>query len=168
VNAGQVAYQMLSDSGCQFPVVLSEEKLTQAIDRRITQFTEAFTGQGNRQVNRIVARYASEKDAYEAVDAYLRDGGRVDGLFCVHDNLAAGAYLALRQYSLDIPRQVKVVGMGDSDWAAYLQPPLSCAGAEEAEVYDKAAEMILTAFSSPSRNPEIVRTFARIISRGSA
>lgn len=167
VNAGKVAFQMLSSAGCRRPVVLSEKRFTQAVSRRITDFTEAFSQEWGIPVQRILAGYPSEQQACEAVDAFLRDGGTVDGLFCVHDNLAAGAYLALRRYSLSIPEQVKVIGMGDSDWAGYLQPPLSCAGAEEGEVYDKAAEMILNALASPSRAPEIVRTFARIISRGS-
>lgn len=167
VNAGEIAFQMLSKAGCRHPVVLSEKHLTQAVNRRISQFSEAFAPPALASVQHIIAELASERHAFDAVDAFLRAGGRVDGLFCVHDNLAAGAYLALRQHSLSIPDQVKVVGMGDSDWAAYLHPPLSCAGAEEADVYSKAAELILNAVSSPSVETEIVRTYARVIPRGS-
>ncbi|MDA1068965.1 MAG: hypothetical protein O3C43_20965 [Verrucomicrobia bacterium] len=51
--------------------------------------------------------------------------------------------------------------------APHLAPPLSCAGAEESQVYEKAAALILGLIEDPAAEPRTVRTNARFIKRGS-
>jgi LacI family transcriptional regulator len=142
--------------------------LTQATERRVTQFCDEYRARSGAEARRLVTRSPSEAAATDALDAFLKEGGEVDGVFAVHDSLAAGAYLALRRYALAIPQQVRVVGMGDSDWPEFLDPPLSCAGAEESEVYGRAAKMILEACEPGGREPETIHTYARVLARGSA
>lgn len=168
VNAGSTAARMLGESGCKAPAVLCESQLTQATERRATQFCQEFEKKLGQSPVRIVCAGSSEAAARDAVDKYLLSGGKVDGIFAVHDNLAAGAYLTLKRFGIKIPDQVKVVGMGDSDWPEFLDPPLSCAGAEESAVYDQAARMLLNACSSGNVKPEIAFTYSRVTKRGSA
>ena len=168
VNAGKTAASMLAESGCKNPVVIYEQQLTQATERRVTQFCQQFEESLNLSPVRIIADRSSEAAARDALDRYLLGGGGLDGVFAVHDNLAAGCYLTLRRYGLKIPERVKVVGMGDSEWPEFLDPPLSCAGAEESAVYDQAARMILTACTHRDATPESAYTYARITRRGSA
>jgi LacI family transcriptional regulator len=168
VNAGKTAARMLSEAGCRKPAVLFENQLTQATERRVTQFCDEFQEKSGVSPVRIETEKSSETAARDALDKFLLSGGSLDGLFAVRDNLAAGAYLTLRRYGLSIPEEVKVVGMGDSEWPEYLNPPLSCAGAEESAVYDQAARMILEACSNGDAKPESAYTYARITRRGSA
>jgi LacI family transcriptional regulator len=167
VNAGRVAAEMLHEAGVGRPAVLYEEALTQATERRVTQFCTEFGTRYGAQPARIVASVSSEMAASEALEGFLAAGKVTDGIFAVHDNLAAGAYLTLRRRGLKIPAQVRVVGMGDSDWPPFLDPPLSCAGAEESSVYDEAAQMILEACLAAQPKPTIACTQARAMPRGS-
>lgn len=49
----------------------------------------------------------------------------LDGLFCVSDHLAVGAYFSIKENGLSIPKDVAVVGIGDLDLCKYIDPPLT-------------------------------------------
>lgn len=167
LNAGKVAANSLVETGVKAPAILFSRQLTQAIQNRIAQFTEEInTNTGNNPLLIKSLRH-DEKAAHTAVMNALQKEVSFDGLFAVHDSLAAGAYLALKERGIKIPEDVKVVGIGDSEIGPHLAPPLSCAGAEESRVYEKAAALILELIEDPAAKPKTVRTNARFVRRGS-
>ncbi|RKX33998.1 MAG: hypothetical protein DRP71_08540 [Verrucomicrobia bacterium] len=167
LNAGRVAATALLAAGSRKPAVLFERELTQATEKRVAQYTHDIAIKLDREPARVVCRSQNEAAAYRAVLRTLKDGADFDSLFAVHDNLAAGAYLAIKEMGLKIPGDVRVIGIGDSELAPYLDPPLTCAGAEESQVYDKAAALMLARLDNGGEAPRVVRTRARIIERGS-
>lgn len=63
---------------------------------------------------------------YKAVARTLSDGEfSFDGLFTANDNLAYGAFMAIREAGLRIPQDVAVVGFDDQDPSAFVDPPLT-------------------------------------------
>jgi len=167
LNTGLIADHMLQESGAKRPVMLFEPALTQATERRVWQFCEVFEGEFAIKPRRLEAPTSSEAAARDAGDSFLAQKGRIDALFAVHDNLAAGAFSSLRARHLDILGQVKVVGMGDSEWPEYLTPSLSGAGAEESRVYDQAAAMILEVCETGRSTAETIYTHAKAVHRES-
>ena len=167
LNAGRVAAKALLGAGSRKPAILMERDLTQATEKRVTQFADDIAINQKRDPTRIICRRQNEAAAYRAVLKSLKEGTEFDSLFAVHDNLAAGAYLAIKEMGLKIPGDIKVIGIGDSEMAPYLDPPLTCAGAEESQVYDRAAALMLERLDGGGEAPRIVRTRARIIERGS-
>jgi LacI family transcriptional regulator len=166
-GAGNLAAETLIQAGCHSTAVIYPKVLTQATRSRVDQYCETMiekTGFGPVQ---IACQETSEFAATDALSQYIIAGRSIDGLFAIHDNLAAGAYVALRNAGLKIPESVKVLGVGDSEWAPFLEPPLSCAGAEECKVYETAADMMLRQFEEKPASPEIVRINARLHERGS-
>jgi len=165
--AGNVAFRALDEAGVRDPVIIRPKLLTQSTLRRVQNFTKQMEEKHEKKPVSVITRTYSEKAALKSMDTFLSRGGKLDGLFAVQDFLAVGAYVALKKHNLNIPEEVKVIGIGDSDWAPYLDPPLSCAGAEENRVYEKAADMILKQLTGEYDKPFIARTKARYIKRGS-
>lgn len=166
-EAGKLAAENLIKAGCQSTAVIYPNALTQATKVRVDQFAETLIGQTGFGPVHIACQQASVFAATDALSKFIKAKRSIDGLFAVRDDLAAGAYVALRNAGLKIPDSVKVLGVGDSDWAPFLDPPLSCAGSEERKVYETAADLMLRQFDDRSGAPEIVRIKARLYERGS-
>jgi LacI family transcriptional regulator len=167
LNAGKLAAEALIAAGVKRPALLFDTQLTQATENRVAQFNEEMEVKLQIKPLHISAKQQDEQSAYKAVQAQLNKGSKFDGLFAVHDSLATGAYLALKEKGIPIPKRVKVVGIGDSEIAPFLDPPLSCAGAEESRVYEKAAALMLELIDNPTLEPKVLQTRARYLSRGS-
>jgi LacI family transcriptional regulator len=167
LNAGKVAAKALLEAKVKNPALLFSSQLTQATENRVNQFIAEIENRLNIKPLLITDKLQDEKSAYKAVSAELEKGSTFDGLFAVHDSMATGAYLAFKEKGISIPKGVKIIGIGDSEIAPYLDPPLSCAGAEESRVYEKAAALMLELIDNPSLEPKVIQTKARYVSRGS-
>ncbi len=65
------------------------------------------------------------EDGYAALRAFLQDQKPPDAVFCQNDQVAAGAYRALREYGLRIPPDVAVIGCDGLDQNKFLNPVLA-------------------------------------------
>lgn len=75
---------------------------------------------------------------------HVRRHGCPDGLFCFNDDMAIGAYRALRDLGRRIPEDVALVGCDGIDDTAYLDPPLTT-------IIQPIEEMCATAWSFLAR-----------------
>jgi LacI family transcriptional regulator len=62
---------------------------------------------------------------FEATSRWLAEGGSGDGLVCMNDRLAMGAYQALAEAGLRVPDDVSVVSFDGSALAGWLRPVLT-------------------------------------------
>ncbi|MDQ8199393.1 LacI family DNA-binding transcriptional regulator [Pelagicoccus enzymogenes] len=166
-NAGRVAFRALKNAGAKKLGVIHPSELTQATAKRVEMFCSLAEKELGESVARIVCSDQSESAATRAFATFLKKGQLIEGLFAVHDTLAAGAYLAMRGVGLRIPTDVRVMGIGDGEWAPYLEPPLSCSGAEDRRVYQRAVKMMLEDLRSEEPKPRFESTNAKFIDRGS-
>lgn len=65
------------------------------------------------------------RSGVEAVLRLLRTGTRFDALLCHNDALAAGALGTLLRHGAQVPRDVAVIGRGDTEVAVYASPALT-------------------------------------------
>ncbi|WP_025156301.1 LacI family DNA-binding transcriptional regulator [Leifsonia aquatica] len=61
----------------------------------------------------------------EAMRRLLARGVPIDGLFAANDQMAAGAYSAIREAGLTIPGDIAVVGFDDDNFGITAAPPLT-------------------------------------------
>ncbi len=73
---------------------------------------------------------------------FLGSGQRCDSLYAVSDALAMGAYRAIKEAGLRIPKDVAVIGVGDYDLAPFFDPPLSCVGVSHPRLATEASELL--------------------------
>jgi len=64
-------------------------------------------------------------------------------IVCGNDQLAFGVLVEARALGVKVPDQLSVAGFGDSDYAEFLDPPLTTMRAPAEEIGDKAAAYLL-------------------------
>jgi DNA-binding LacI/PurR family transcriptional regulator len=72
-----------------------------------------------------VRAHMTADTAYEAMLAYIREGGKFDAVFAATDVIAMSAIRAIIASGLSVPRDVAVVGFDDIALSAYTNPPLT-------------------------------------------
>jgi LacI family gluconate utilization system Gnt-I transcriptional repressor len=78
--------------------------------------------------------------------AALLDGGAargIDAVFCSSDLLALGVLTEARARGIEVPRQLGVVGFGDQEFAADLEPGLTTVKIDGSAIGRQAAEFIV-------------------------
>ena len=74
---------------------------------------------------RIVPAHLTADAAYEAMRAFVREGGQMDAVFAATDVIAISAVRALVASGLTVPGDVSVVGFDDISLAAHFHPALT-------------------------------------------
>ncbi len=92
---------------------------------------------------------------------------RPDAIFCANDLLALGALSALRSAGLDVPRDVALVGMDNTNLSAVTSPPLTTIDLGSAERARIAAELLLARIEHPGRKARNVGVEPRLVVRDS-
>lgn len=90
----------------------------------------------------------------EATRRLLRQSPGPDALLCANDLIALGALDALRAAGRDVPGDVAVVGMDDTELAAVSWPTLTSVSLGSAERGKRAAELMLDRLRTPDTAAE--------------
>ena len=109
-----------------------------------------------RASREVVADKLSETGGYEAMLAFLKLGAPIDGLYATSDGLALGAYRAIKERGLKIPRDISVIGVGDYEISPFFDPPLSCVGVSHQELAEKASRLLLRQLEGGGQEPQTV------------
>ena len=136
--------------------VLHGSPLTQSTERRVNGFMRRAAELIGKPAHEIVAGKLSETAAYEAMTAYLASGQRCDALYCVSDALAVGAYRAIKEAGLTIPKDITVIGVGDYQTASFMDPPLSCIGVAHTKMAELASQLLIKMLLGDPAAREIV------------
>ncbi len=93
---------------------------------------------------------------------------RPDAILCANDLLAVGVLAALRDAGLDVPGQVALVGMDNSDLSALTWPALTTVDLGSFERARIAAELLLARIDAPGRDAQVVGVEPRLVVRASS
>ena len=121
---------------------------------------------------------ARNDELIEVADDFMIEPGREaverllarttpDAIFCANDLLALGALSALRATGLDVPSDVAIVGMDNTNLSAVTWPPLTTVDIGSAERARIAAELLLARIEHPGRRARIVGVEPRLVVRSS-
>ena len=146
-DSGRAAADILLKAGCRRCAVLTPATGTSTTAGRLGGFHAAVETATERAPVDVVAGGRSEEDGYQAMRAHLKKHPETDGLYAINDTLAIGAYHAIHESGRKIPKDIKVVGVGDHTASPYLTPPLTCVGASEEKLHAEAADLLLALFT---------------------
>jgi DNA-binding LacI/PurR family transcriptional regulator len=105
---------------------------------------------------------------YEAASRLLGVTSRPDGVFCANDILAIGFMdAARREFGLDIPGDLSVVGFDDIAMACWPSHALTTVRQPVAKMIDVTMELIGMLFGSAQLEPRIERFPGELIERAS-
>jgi LacI family transcriptional regulator len=93
---------------------------------------------------------------------------RPDAILCANDLLAVGALGVLRDAGLDVPGQVALVGMDNSDLSGLTWPALTTVDLGSFARARIAAELLLARIDNPGREPQVVGVEPRLVVRESS
>ncbi len=95
-----------------------------------------------------------EHSGYVNMDRLLQAGERPRAVFAVNDQVAFGAYKAIKKYGLKIPDDIAVAGFGNLALAEYMDPPLTTVAQEPERMGKACAQLLLSAIQEPRKNIE--------------
>ena len=96
------------------------------------------------------------------------DGYRPTAVLAMSDAMAIGAMRAVREASLNVPRDVSVVGFDDIDLATHTDPPLTTVHQPIRRKGEEAVRLLLTVVERrDASTPEHLRLATSLIVRGS-
>jgi LacI family transcriptional regulator len=111
---------------------------------------------------------ACRAGARQALTDYVGAHGRPDGLLCQNDDMAVGAFRALRDLGLRVPEDVRLIGCDGIDETEYFDPPLSTIQQPIDQMCSLAWEFLERRLAEPSLAPQQVSLTTHLLVRGSS
>lgn len=152
-KTGQQAAEILVSADSEKLALLHARLLTQTTSSRLKGFFDKAGSFSVKEPSRIVSEGFDEQDGYAAMKRFLAGGHRIDALYSVMDSLAVGAYRAIKESGLCIPKDVAVIGTGDYPIASYLDPPLSTFTRSHYSMQEEAVRLLLGHLTGEIRRP---------------
>ena len=164
-EVGRAAADFLFSKGYRRLAVVSGD------DERATRRREAFIARaralGCQSIGlAVVPAVTTLGSGRRALVALLDSSARIDAVFCSSDLLALGVMTEAQSRGIDIPKQLAVMGFGDLDFAADLNPALTTLRVDGRTIGREAARFVTDrAAGRPIASPVIDVGFS-IVERG--
>ena len=156
-------------AGVRHPVVLDAAG-PDLPSRRATRMRAAFADRGLHVAVEPVAEPTAERAA-AATERLLRQDPRPDSVLAFNDVMALGVLAACRRAGLDVPGEVRVVGVDGLPLGALVAPALTTLEVDVDEVARQALDLAvgMVAGRTPRSGPDAERTVRhRLLLRESA
>jgi len=167
VNVGTAVADYLRGKGHrQLAVIAGDDERA---DRRLQSFEQAAkTARLPAVLSVRVPAPTTLKSGRDALARLLDDGQPVDAVFCSSDLLALGVLTEARARGIEVPAQLAVVGFGDLEFAADLEPSLTTVRIDGDAIGRQAARFIIDRAEGRSPPSTVVDVGFQIIERASA
>jgi GntR family transcriptional regulator of arabinose operon len=118
-RAGHIVTEHLIKQGCKRVIFLAWANSAPSIDQRIVGYREATQRAG------LPANVEISDPERQNSIANLVDDHNPDGFVCANDRTAGQLMIRLDELGIEIPSQVKIVGIDDTKYASFLHVPLT-------------------------------------------
>jgi LacI family gluconate utilization system Gnt-I transcriptional repressor len=137
--------------------------------RRHQAFQDAARAAGLREVRLIyVPAPTTMKSGRRALAELFAAAPDIDAVFCSSDLLALGVMTEAQALGIAVPAQLAVVGFGDLEFAADLNPALSTVRIDSKAIGRQAARFIVDRAEGRQVDPRVVDIGFSIVDRDSA
>lgn len=104
---------------------------------------------------------------FDAMQKLLAQQTPPDAVFIGNDAMAVGAYQALYQAGLHIPRDMAIVGYDDIELARYMTPPLTTIHQPKDELGELAIDVLINRMAEPELTQQRLQLTPELMVRGS-
>ncbi|MBI3368504.1 MAG: substrate-binding domain-containing protein, partial [Burkholderiales bacterium] len=169
IDVGRAVVEFLHARGRRrLAVVAGDDERSQ---RRMQAAQAAAQALGMAPVRAVSVPAPTTLKSGRAALAGLLDGGpadAIDAMFCSSDLLALGVMIEAAARAVAVPRTLAVVGFGDMDFAADLQPALTTVRIDGGAIGRQAARFIVDRAESRPVSQRVVDIGFSIVERGSS
>ena len=139
-------------------------------DARLESFEEALKTAGLR--TDLVLRYGEPPVSYAhgaaGLAVLLEREPKLEAVFAISDIAAVGLMMECRRRRIEIPRDLAVMGFGDFDIAAEMEPPLTTVGVNFDELGRQTGTLVVELISAgTSAEARVTNVGVSLIRRGS-
>jgi LacI family gluconate utilization system Gnt-I transcriptional repressor len=167
VDVGRAVVDFLYAKGRRrLAVIAGDDERSQ---RRQQAFQAAAHAAGLPEVPVVIVPAPTTlKSGRNALLELLQTSPDVDAVFCSSDLLALGVMIEAQARGIAVPRQLAVVGFGDLEFAADLQPALTSVRIDGTAIGRLAAQFIVERAEGGAVEPRAVDIGFSIVDRDSA
>jgi LacI family gluconate utilization system Gnt-I transcriptional repressor len=142
-------------------------------DERARRRAQAFqAAAGDAGMDAVPAVYVPApttlKSGRSALTQLLQAASDLDAVFCSSDLLALGVMIEAQARGINVPGRLAVVGFGDIEFAADLQPALTTVRIDAMAIGRRAAQFIVDRAEGRQVDPRVVDIGFSIVERDSA
>jgi LacI family gluconate utilization system Gnt-I transcriptional repressor len=165
-QVGAAAARHLHERGGRRAVVITPD------DRRALTRSQAFVDTMSALAQRDVPVYPVPSPTHlgngrEALARVLREHPDTDSIFCGADSLALGVLMEAHARQIRVPEQLKVLGYGDLNFAAYTTPALTTIRTNGRQIGELAASMLIQRIEKAEIATRVVDVGFELIERAS-
>ena len=108
------------------------------------------------------------RSGFTATLALLDREERPDAILTSNSLLTAGAFEAIRERKLQAPKDIALVGFDETEWSAFVDPPITVMAQPTEEIGRTAVELLFQRIAEPTRPSKTVIVKGTLIARGSS
>jgi len=108
------------------------------------------------------------KHGYEKTMELITQSPRPDAIFTSNSLLTAGAFQAIRDCELNVPKDIALVGFDETTWGALVDPPITVIVQPTEEIGRTATELLFQRIAEQERTPKTVIVKGKLLVRGSS
>ena len=138
-------YQTIAHLGAPRTVSVSADRYQgymDALEKHLLSANECWIKEGGFH----------EFDGFNNMNSILESCDVPRAVFAVNDQVALGAYKAIKKHGLRIPDDIAVAGYGNLQLAEYMDPPLTTVAQEPAKMGTACARLLLEGIQNPERD----------------
>ncbi len=164
-DGGCTATQHLIEAGHRRIAMIGGEPWMEAARQRANGYRQALREAGLPAPAELfrVGNW-TQASGYAETAALLRLAKPPTAIFCANDLMAQGCYDAAREFGLQIPEQLSVVGYDNRPLSQFMEPALTTVDLPHSEMGRWAAEVLLESLPSRIRT---TRMLCSLVKRGS-
>ncbi|PXV86902.1 LacI family transcriptional regulator [Lachnotalea glycerini] len=171
INNEQAAYEGVSyliNKGNKNIVYLGGEKSVYTVQERYKGYLRAMGNAGlGIGKNSISYGKLSIESGYERTCKLLEEKADIDAIFASADVIAIGALKAAREYQIQIPDQIEIMGFDNINLCDIVTPTLSTVGQPIYKIGEKSAKMLIDSIHNKDKVFEDVYLQTKLIIRQS-
>lgn len=154
-HGGQLAAQHLADLGHRKIAVALPGALTPNLSKRVQGFVDTLQALGIDVTERMRITDLDKHSGHAAGIEIMQKFPDTTAIWALNDEVAIGVYKGLADAGKKIPADVSVIGYDNTDYADYLQPPLTTIDQPVRESGQRAAEMLSARIKNPNVDKQV-------------
>ena len=129
----------------KIPIILSSDTWMKGYKDRLSGWRDAHIENKIDYKDSYIVKPKNnlENGGYVEAKKLLKKNKKIDAIFCTSDEIAMGAYQAIKEEGLNIPKDISIIGFDNSRLSKLVKPKLTTVQLPYSEMTQKAIQHII-------------------------